>query len=119
MSSPPATRTLPVIRRRISERRVRRRTSAAGLLTCQVLRADPESGTLKVLNISPWGIAIVMPHYVLPGEVLSVLLRNRHGLFAHMAEVRVTHCRARGTWFIAGGPFLELLSPEAFRYLLV
>jgi hypothetical protein len=100
------------------ERRRAGRLAAARLLVCHFEWGGQFAPALRVIDISPRGIGLLLPVPMLRGERLRVLLGRRDGPLSATAEWRVAHTRAAGGSFLVGGPFAEPLSPAAYRLLL-
>jgi hypothetical protein len=110
---------LPILRRLPRERRWRRRLALGDLVRCHCLGQGRLAPVLGVVDISPSGLAVLLPQPACPGEELAVVLGNRLGLFAHRAAVLVTRCaEAPGQGFLVGGAFAQPLAPEVWRMLL-
>jgi hypothetical protein len=100
------------------ERRRAGRLAAARLLACHFESDGQFAPALRVIDVSPRGIGLLLPVPLLRGERLRLLLGRRDSPLSTTAEWRVAHTHAAGGNFVVGGPFAEPLSPAAYRLLL-
>jgi hypothetical protein len=105
-------------RRQRPHRRQAHRLRAEDLVGCYLRGASPGAGPLKVVDISPHGLALLAPWPFGPGDRLRLQLTNRTGLFAYAVELRAIRCAPSGRAFLTAGLFLEPLPADVCRQLL-